>query len=193
MYLRIYNYRKGHITKCKDYASFVQFFEERIVKLLPNATHWPDEYWLDENNIFDGLAEICSYDYRSDLSSYHALLILTTSPKRMPTNRDADIVQCAANIKQLPHQWVKAIWPSKADAIITRLFLLAADRADEVFNYPLSKTMLGGYDPIPDVDYTMLAQSWLLTYVNDLLVVQKLPAATRDQVKRAIFNINMRS
>lgn len=193
MYLRLYNYRKGYITQCKECSSFIRWFENRIVKLLPDAAHWPDEYWLNENNIFDGLAEICSYDYRSDLSSYHALLILTTSPKRMPTNRDSNIVQCVANIKQLPTQWVKAIWPQKTDTIITQLFLLAADRADEVFNYPLSKMMLGGYDPIPDVDYTMLAQSWLLTYVNDLLVNQKLPAATRNQVKQAIFDINMRS
>ena len=52
--------------------------------------------------------------------------------------------------------------------------------------------MLGEDDPIPDVDYTMLAQSWLLKYVTDLLANQKLPAATSKQVKQAIFNVNMR-
>ena len=192
MYLRIYNYRKGHVTQCKEFTSFVRFFEARIIKLLPDAVLWPDEYWLKEKYIFDKLAEICSYDYRRDLSSYHALLILTTSPKRMPTNRDFDIVQCAANIKQLPTQWTTALWPKKTDAIISQLFLLAADRANEVFDNPLSKTMLGEDDPIPDVDYTMLAQSWLLKYVTDLLANQKLPAATSKQVKQAIFNVNMR-
>lgn len=193
MYLRIYNYRKGHITKCKRFASSIRGYENLIVKLLPNATHWPEEYCLDENNILDELAKVCSYDYRSDLSSYQDLLRLADCPKRMPTNRDWYIVERAANVKQLPSQWVKAIWPTKTDAIITKLFLLAKDMAEEVFNDLGCSSGHALSDFLPYVNYAILAQSWLLTYVNDLLVNQKLPAATRNQVKQAIFEIYMRS
>lgn len=84
MYLCIYSYRKGHVTKCKEFASFVRFFEDRIIKLLPDATRWPDEYWLNENNIFDELEKVCAYNYRNDLSSYHALLSLQPAPKECP-------------------------------------------------------------------------------------------------------------
>ena len=192
MYLRIYNYRKGHVTMCKEFASFVRFFEDRIIKLLPNATSWPDEYWLNENNIFDELEKVCGFNYRNDLSSYHALLCLTTSPKRMPTTSDQEIVQCAANVKKLPNEWVKAIWPKKTDAVVVQLFSLAMERADKNLNYPLGKRMIGGYDPIPDVDYAILFQSWLYTYVNGLMENPKISDATRSSIKHAIFDVSMR-
>ena len=192
MLLKILNYRKGHITKCKDMASFVRHYECRILKLLPNAAHWSAEYWLNENNIFDELANVCSYDYRHDLSAYHALLCLTTSPKRMPNSRDSDIVRCAATVHQLPSQWSKAIWPAKTESVIIQLFLLAEKRAREIFNDSSRRHSYGGYDAIPDVDYTVLSQSWLCTYANDLLENAKCSASSSEAIKRALFNVSIR-
>lgn len=110
----------------------------------------------------------------------------------MPTSRDGDIVQYAANVKRLPNEWAKAIWPKNTDATVMRLFLLAAARADENLNYPLGKRMLGGYDPIPDIDYAVLSQSWLYTYVNGLTENTKIADTSRSFIKRTLFDVSMR-
>lgn len=98
MLLRVLNYSKGHITKCKEFASYIRFYEERIIKLLPHAEHWSAEYWLNENNIFDELMKVCHFDYRSDLTSYNSLLRLASSPKRIPIDREWYTAMIAAGI-----------------------------------------------------------------------------------------------
>lgn len=192
MLLRVLNYRKGHLTKCKDFASRVHYFEARIIKLLPHAEHWPAEYWLNENYIFDALVQVCHFDYRQDITSYNALLHLATCPKRAPSSRDWYTVKCACNVKAFSENWAKAIWPNKtADAVI-QLLLLAEAEADEYFNNPKENHFVAIYDPIPDVNYSSLFHSFLYSYVNDLLANQKIPPVATEPVKQALFNISMR-
>lgn len=189
MLLRILNYRKGHVTKCKKFASFVRYYESRIIKLLPNAVHWVPDYWLNENNIMAELNKVCPYDYHNDLPSYNALLDLTRSPKRMPNSRDLDIIQYISNVKNLAQCWMKAIWPTKTDAIIIQYLLLAEQRAAEALTKPWLCYSIGFYDPIPGVDYTLLSHSWIVSYTNNLLLNKSLPAGVERQVKLALFNI----
>lgn len=193
MLLRILNYRKGHITKCKKLATFVRYYEGRIIKLLPHAANWSAEYWLNENHIIDELNDVCPYDYRNDLPSYNALLSLTSSPKRMPNPNDCDIIQYVSNVKKLAPCWAKAIWPAKTDAIIVQYLLLAEQRVAESLTKPWLCYSIGLYDPIPGVDYTLLSRSWVVSYVNSLLLSGELPTDTAGDVKRALFNIAIKS
>ena len=52
---------------------------------------------------------------------------------------------------------------------------------------------IGLYDPIPGVDYTLLSRSWIVSYVNSLLLSGELPTDTAGDVKRALFNIAIKS
>lgn len=189
MLIRVLNYRKGHVTKCKDFASHIRYYEERIIKLLPDAAHWPAEYWLNENNIIDELDKVCPYDYRNDISSYHALLHLASSPKRMPTDRDWHTAKYISNVKACSVPLVKAIWPNKTDDALIRLLLLAEKRAEDAFNNPEQNSFAALYDPMPEIDYTLLSKSWLFSYINMLQTDQQISPASSDRVKQALFNI----
>ena len=193
MLLRVLNYSKGHITKCKEFASYIRFYEERIIKLLPHAEHWSAEYWLNENNIFDELMKVCHFDYRSDITSYNSLLRLASSPKRIPTDRDWYTAKCASNVKAFSTCWAKAIWPKKTNDAIIQLLLVAEKEAEEAYKNPKENRFTALYDPMLDIDYTLLSQSWLFSYTSSLQANQEIPLVAKNQVKQALFNIVTRS
>lgn len=192
MLLSILRYRKGYITDCKKYASFVRYYEKRIVKLLPHASTWSLEDWANENYIFAELEQVCHFNYCNDLSSYSALLQLATSPKRMPTDRDSSTIHSIGNVKAFSDQLLSRIWPHNTQNIAIQLFFLAEKRAEEVFYTPECSYTIGLYDPLPDVDYSTLRHSWIYSYIYDLYIKQALPTETKDLVKRVLFNINTR-
>lgn len=168
-------------------------YENAIKLLIPAAKHWTVAYWYDENHIFDELVRLYGVDYREDYIEYGRLLIMLMYPEQDESRHLCVEAWCASNIKKLPEDLMKVIWPDDTASHVTLLFLTAANAAENYkknrrVNERRKKTEI---HPIGVFEYADIKNSWLYNTVMSWVCSEEDTDEIKD-IKKALLNVAIR-
>jgi hypothetical protein len=113
------------------YEKRIWSYQMAIKKMVPAASEWSEDYWIDENHILDEIYKRYGVDYHGiDCLEYGRILIIMMGLEHSELPSEIVEAWCATNIKTLPLSLAKAIWPIFTEEKILTMFFTAVEEAE---------------------------------------------------------------
>lgn len=152
-----------------NYEENISSYQTAIKKIVPVASEWREEYWIDENHILDEIFKRYGVDYREiDCLEYGRILIILQGCPHSELPSEIVEAWCATNIKTLPISLAKAIWSTYTEEKILAMFLIAAEEADaQLYDKERRDRYRGKYlHPIGAFNHSTTYESWIYPLVR---------------------------
>lgn len=183
--------KKKYAEDCSYYRDAYLAYEAAIKRIVPSAISWDEDYWCDENHIFDQIVKLYGADYRNDFLEYGRILLLLMGLK----NDDHGICEAwfATNITKLPMSLAKVIWPVNTKDKIMMLFFIAAEATDASVGkeewFALKKNTES--HPVGVFEYCTLYSSWLYPLIREWIDGMDSNDEDVRDMKKKLFTIAM--
>ena len=175
------------------YEKQIQAYETAIKTIVPAATNWTADYWIDENHILDEILKLYGVDYRClDFEEYDRILQLIINKHMSDTPDEMKEAWYACNIKHLPYSLAEVIWPNFTQEHVLSIFLRAAEEADKQSDDAESVGLMRSryIHPVGAFDYRSLFDSWVYTLVDQW---NRDPEQFEPFIKERLYTIAIRS
>ena len=182
-----------YIAEYAHYGEAILDYEEAIKKIVPAATSWNEDYWCNENHIYDEIVSLYGVDYRDDYVEYGRILLILMNKQEDVILHDLNEVWYAANIKRMPMSLAETIWPENTDEKIMQMFVFAVEAtkamAASVKHFVSRKEH--EIHPVGVFEYDTLRESWLCALMEDWMERSDLNDEDIAVLKLALFEVEI--
>lgn len=171
------------------YEKQIQAYETAIKTIVPAATNWTADYWIDENHILDEILKLYGVDYRClDFEEYDRILLLIMNKCMSDTPDEITEAWYACNVQYLPYPLAEAIWPNFTQEHVLSIFLKAAEEADKQANDAESAALMRSHyiHPVGAFDYCSIFNSWIYPLIEKW---NRDPEQFEPFIKEKLFTI----
>lgn len=176
----------------KIFHSYMRTYKKTVCFLLPEAKQWNDEQWLNDENIAHALHKNYGVDYAQSWNDYNALIGLIQ--ENTPGEKSEAFYRCVYAISSLPLPIAQVIWPKNTVRNLTALFITVQSMVE---GYQSSQTAAS-----PQKECTRYDHNFEMKFMKDCWLYKQIDEWTKDRtidleknkaVKRALFNVEMKS
>ena len=169
-------------------------YESVIKRIIPGAVSWTEEYWYNENHIYDEIVKLYGVDYRDDYVEYSRVLLTMMNPYEKGFRSDVYDAWFASNIRCLPFSLAEVIWPVNTEEKIIDMFLWASSMAEnQVMDEVQNERKKYEIHPTGIFEYKSLLDSWMFPLVNAWYRNNLICSEDAPDVKTGIFNTSIKS
>lgn len=190
--VKVLRSKQRDIPRIKDKID-CQLYEKSVSRLIPAAAHWDSEQWGNDENIAEAIENVYGVYYADSYEKqmdYNRLICMLNCD--LGRNRpDSDFYWYAANIKLLPVEMAKAIWPQDYKEVIVSAYVEAYKRTKTYIENgtPYAWKKSEYMNPIGHYEMTVLKESWLNKAIQEWLATGENFGERHDMVRIAAFNI----
>lgn len=167
--LKVRYSKAKYSDKKADYEKRILSYQTAIKKIVPVASEWSEEYWIDENHIFDEISKRYGVDYRDiDCLEYGRILIILLGSQYSGFSSEIVEAWCATNIKILPLSLAKAIWLDFTEEKILSMFLIAVENAEaQLYDRAYWTGYKGNHlHPVGAFEHSTIYESWIYPLIS---------------------------
>lgn len=168
-------------------------YEESVSRLIPASANWDSEKWGNGVNIAEAIENLYGIDYADSHEKqrdYNRIICMLSCDSDR-NNPESDFYWYAANIRVLPVEMAKAIWPQDYKAVIVSAYVEAYKRTKTYIEngapYAWQKSRY--MNPVGHYEMTALKESWLNRVIQEWLAAGESFGEWREVIRNTAFNI----
>lgn len=169
---------KSKAMTCYKYEQF----KKRIKQLLPVASAWSDEEWVNEQNILTNFQNMYGLNYAVEWQDFDSLMYTLGELKK-----DEPSMYYVLSIKNFPYQMAQAIWPTNTNQKLEELFIHFCEKYKKYMSRAKNYSACSYEDALRMRD--MILDSWLYKelyswYENKIYVLSQ-------EARKNLFGISL--
>lgn len=173
------------------YEEAIMDYETAIKIIVPTAALWDEEYWYNENHIYDELVRLYGVDYRDDYVEYGRILLILMNEQGDEFLHDFNEAWYASNIKRMPMALAETIWPENTAEKILQMFVFAAEvtKAMSASVKTLAFKKEQEIHPVGVFEFDALRESWMYALIEEWVERSNLNDEDLMGIKIALFEV----
>lgn len=181
--------KSAYISKYSYFEVEIKAYEQAIMKLIPIAKSWDEDYWCNENHIHDEIVKAHGMALTDDFENYDLLLFTLMVPYVYGENYELQEAWCASGITHISDSMAKAIWPLNTEEKIVNIFDIALKNAGVKNMFTIYPLQARNLKPLGDFKRGYLDHNWIYEQMKMLVYNDSIDPILKDRARTLFFNM----